>query len=80
MLGAGTVRRQARLSLRAHHRPADGPALSGLAYGAVAGGRLYLMSYTAPRNYFYAKHLAQVQAIAASARITIRETEASASP
>jgi hypothetical protein len=69
--------------------PRDGPALGGLAYGAVVGGKLYLMSYTAPRSYFYAKHLAQVKAIAASARIndrksaanfTNRETAASASP
>jgi len=60
--------------------PRDGPALGGLAYGAVAGGKLYLMSYTAPKNYFYAKHLAAVRAIAASARLKIRETEASASP
>jgi hypothetical protein len=60
--------------------PRDGPALGGLAYGAVAGGMLYLMSYTAPKSYFYAKHLAEVRAIAASARLTIRETEACASP
>ena len=46
----------------------------------LAERHVYLMSYTAPRNYLYAKHLAQVQAFAASARITIRETEASASP
>lgn len=43
--------------------------LAGLAYGAVLGGKLYLMSYTAPKSYFYARHLAQVQALAASARI-----------
>ena len=58
----------------------DGPALGGIAYGTVARGRLYLMSYTAPKNYFYLKHLAEVRAIAASAEITSRETEASASP
>src|SRR5687767_479114 len=29
--------------------PRDGPALGGLAYGAVVGGKLYLMSYTAPK-------------------------------
>jgi hypothetical protein len=60
--------------------PRDGPALGGLAYGAVIGGKLYLMSYTAPKSYYYAKHLDQVRAIAASARITIRESAASASP
>lgn len=60
--------------------PRDGPALRGLAYGAAVGGKLYLMSYTAPKNYFYEKHLEQVRAIAASARIRIRESAASASP
>jgi hypothetical protein len=60
--------------------PREGPALGGLAYGAVEGGKLYLLSYTAPKSYFYAKHLAQVRAIAASARITNRETAVSASP
>jgi hypothetical protein len=58
----------------------DGPALGGLAYGAVAGGKLYLMSYTAPRSYYYEKHLAAVRAIAASARIMSPESAASASP
>lgn len=58
----------------------DGPSLGGLAYGAVAGGRLYLMSYTAPRSYYFEKHLTAVRAIAASARITTRETAASVSP
>jgi hypothetical protein len=58
----------------------DGPALGGLAYGAVAGGKLYFMSYTAPRGYYYQKHLAAVRAIAASARITSRENAAYASP
>lgn len=58
----------------------DGPTLGGLAYGAVRGGKLYLMSYTAPRRYYYQKHLAAVRAIAASARITSRENAAYASP
>lgn len=60
--------------------PRDGPALGGLAYGTVVGGKLYLMSYTAPKGYLYLKHLVEVQAIAASAQIRIRETEVSASP
>jgi hypothetical protein len=46
-----------------------GPVLAGLAYGAVLDGKLYLMSYTAPKSYFYARHLAQVRSLAASARI-----------
>ena len=60
--------------------PRDGPALGGLAYGAVAGGKLYLMSYTAPKGYLYLKHLVEVQAIAASAQIRNPESAASASP
>jgi len=58
----------------------EGPALSGIAYGTVAGGRLYLLSYTAPRRYFFEKNLDQVRSIAASALITSRENEACASP
>ena len=58
----------------------DGPALGGLAYGAVVGGKLYLMSYTAPKNYYYEKHLGQVREIAASARIRSPGSAASASP
>ena len=58
----------------------DGPALGGLAYGAVSGGKLYLMSYTAPRSYYYEKHLPAVRAIAETARITSRESGASVSP
>ena len=60
--------------------PRSGPELRGRAYGAVLDGRLYLISYTAPDGYIYAKHLAAVEALAASARITRRESAASASP
>jgi hypothetical protein len=58
----------------------DGPAFGGVAYGVVADGKLYLISYTAPRSYYFEKHLAAVRAIAASARIRSRESAASASP
>jgi hypothetical protein len=58
----------------------EGPLLGGLAYGAVAGGKLYFMSYTAPRSYFFDRHVAAVRAIAASASITSRENAACASP
>lgn len=58
----------------------NGPLLGGLVYGAVAGGKLYVMSYTAPRSHFYEKHLAAVRAIAVSALIRSRESPASASP
>jgi len=61
-------------------RTRDGPALGGLAYGAVVGGKLYLISYTAPRGYYYEKHLAAVRAIAASARIRSRESAVCVSP
>lgn len=57
-----------------------GLVLRGLAYGAVLEDRLYLMSYTAPDSHFYVKHLAAVQALAASARIRRRESAAFASP
>jgi hypothetical protein len=60
--------------------PRTGAALRGRAYGAVVDGRLYLISYTAPEGHFYAKHLAAVEAIAASARIRRLESAASASP
>jgi hypothetical protein len=60
--------------------PRTGAALRGRAYGAVVDGRLYLISYTAPEGHFYAKHLAAVEALAASARVTRRESAASASP
>lgn len=60
--------------------PRSGPELRGRAYGAVVDGRLYLISYTAPEGYFYAKHLAAVEALAASARIKRRESAACASP
>jgi hypothetical protein len=57
-----------------------GLALAGRAYGAVVDGKLYLMSYTAPRSHYYAKHLAQVEAIARSSRLRRLESAASASP
>lgn len=60
--------------------PRTGTALRGRAYGAVVDGRLYLISYTAPEGHFYAKHLAAVEAIAASARIRRLGNAASASP
>ena len=58
----------------------NGLVLRGRAYGSVVEGRLYLLSFTAPDSHFYAKHLPSVDALAASAKITRRETAASASP
>jgi hypothetical protein len=60
--------------------PRAGVQLRGRAYGAVVDGRLYLLSYSAPQAHFYAKHLAAVEALAASAKIRRRESAASASP
>jgi hypothetical protein len=60
--------------------PRSGAALRGRVYGAVVDARLYLMSYSAPEAYFYAKHLPAVEALAATARIRRRESAASASP
>lgn len=50
-------------------RKGDGLPLNGLAYCAVVDDRLYLLSYTAPKTYYYGRHLAEVEALAASARI-----------
>jgi hypothetical protein len=50
-------------------RRRDSLALSGVGYGAVAGGGLTLMTFAAPKLHYYAKLLPRVEAIAASARI-----------
>ena len=47
----------------------DSLQLSGVAYGTVANGRLYLLVYTAPRSYYFQKHLPGFEAIARSAQI-----------
>jgi hypothetical protein len=57
-----------------------GLVLRGRAYGAVVEERLYLLSYTAPDSHFYEKHLAAVEALAASARIRCRGNGACAFP
>ena len=60
--------------------PRAGAQLRGRVYGAVVDARLYLLSYSAPEAYFYAKHLPAVEALAASARIRRRGSAAYASP
>jgi hypothetical protein len=50
-------------------RKRDGLALLGVAYGAVVGNRLTLMSFTAPRMHYFAKYLPRVETLAATAQI-----------
>lgn len=50
-------------------RKGDSLALHGTGYGAILGKRLYLMTFTAPRTYFYPKLVPEVDAIARSARL-----------
>jgi hypothetical protein len=49
-------------------RPADDMRLSGVGWAAVRGGQLYAMTFVAPRIDFFARHEAQVEQIAKSAR------------
>jgi hypothetical protein len=50
-------------------RKVDDVRLKGLAYGAVRNGELFLINYSAPRLAFYPKNVAQVEALAKSARV-----------
>jgi len=50
----------------------DSLQLRGIAYGAVVNGGLYLLSYTAPRSYYFSKHLPGFEAIARSAQIRVK--------
>ena len=50
-------------------RKVDDVRLRGLGYGAVRNGELFLINYSAPRLAFYPKHVAEVEAIARSARV-----------
>lgn len=50
-------------------RKRDGLGLSGVAYGAVVGKRLTLMTYSAPRMHYFAKYLPRVEAMAGTAQI-----------
>ena len=50
-------------------RKVDDVRLRGVAWGAVRNGELFLINYSAPRLAFYAKHAAEVETIARSARV-----------
>jgi hypothetical protein len=50
-------------------RKVDDVRLRGVAWGAVRNGELFLIHYSAPRLAFYSKHVAEVEAIARSARV-----------
>ena len=50
-------------------RKVDDVRLRGIAYGAVRNGELFVINYSAPRLAFYPKHIAEVEAIARSARV-----------
>lgn len=50
-------------------RKNDELSMSGLGFGAVRGGELYLMVYRAPKLHFFARHLPSVEAIARSAKL-----------
>ncbi len=50
-------------------RKRDDVALRGFAYGAVVKGKLYLVTFRAPRIHYYAKHLPRAEATVRSALI-----------
>lgn len=50
-------------------RKGDDVRLRGTAWGAVRNRELFLINYHAPRLGFYPRHIAQVEKLAASARV-----------
>lgn len=50
-------------------RKVDDVRLRGVAWAAVHNGELFVIQYSAPRLAFFPKHVAQVEAIARSARV-----------
>ncbi|MEW5892665.1 MAG: hypothetical protein AB1697_05970 [Pseudomonadota bacterium] len=50
-------------------RKGDEVELKGVAYGAVRNGKLYLMTFQAPRLHYFKKHLGRVEAVAASLKL-----------
>jgi hypothetical protein len=50
-------------------RKRDDVRLQGVAWGAVRGGELFVINYSAPRLAFFARYRPQVEAIARSARL-----------
>lgn len=53
----------------AYIRNGDELRMRGVAFGAVIGRELFLIDYMAPRLGFFDRHLAEVEALAASARL-----------
>jgi hypothetical protein len=50
-------------------RSTDQVTLRGAGFGAVRGGKLYLVVYLAPRLHFFDQHIHEVETMVASARI-----------
>lgn len=50
-------------------RGGDQLEMQGVGYGAVHGGKLYLLTWRAPRSHFFARYLPGVEELARSARI-----------
>jgi hypothetical protein len=50
-------------------RKRDSLALDGVGYGAVVGGKLYLMAWSAPRSHYFGRLLPRFEAVASSASI-----------
>lgn len=50
-------------------RKEDSLVFNGVGYGSVAGKRLYLMTFSAPRAHYFGKLLPDVEAVARSARV-----------
>ncbi len=50
-------------------RKRDDVTVRGVAYGAVSKRRLYLITFRAPRQHYYAKHLPRAEAVMKSAVI-----------
>lgn len=50
-------------------RKNDEVHLSGVGWGAIRGGELFAITYTAPRLSFFARHLGSAEAIVKSARV-----------
>jgi hypothetical protein len=50
-------------------RKGDSLAFSGLGYGAIVNGKLYLMAFSAPRSHYYPRLLPGVETVARSATV-----------
>ena len=48
---------------------ADDITRQGRAVASIIGGKLYMITYDAPAEYFYARNLADVERIVASATL-----------